>query len=561
MPERVAAVTKDGHALDLVLAGASIVDGTGSPARRADVGVLGGRIAAVGDLRSWSARRLLDVGGLTISPGFIDTHGHSDFGITVQPGAESQVAQGVTTEIAGNCGGSAFPVSEPGRSLHFYPSDVEVSWRSAAEYFQTVEDRSPAINLASLLGHSALRAAVMGMAERVPTPAELHEMRVLLREALDAGAMGLSFGGHFAPSCYGQSDELTALCREVKASDGVYAVHLRDYGRDLIGSLDETLAIADATDVRAHIALLKPFGRAFWGQLGTAQARLTAARRRGRTVSCETMAYSTAGAWWAPRAVFPAELYDWRWDDLEELIRQIGQRSARRQIAALVEERRRMPKHGFSEEYLIFNDWRDIVVEGVRAGGSHGTLIGRSIAEIAAERGMPPVEVYFDLLIAEGRDLSAVNYQVSEDEHVAVLIDPWSTVGIDGIATGPETVGAPVNRIQQHPRHWGTFPHVLGHYVRERQLLSLEEAVRKMTSLPAAVMGLHDRGVVRVGAWADLVVFDPTRIAAGGSWREPVRYPVGIEYVLVNGTVSVERGIPTGARAGRAIRRTAVVRA
>lgn len=545
--------------LDLILAGGSIVDGTGSPARKSDIGVRDGRIVAVGELSAGRARRVLDLRGLTIAPGFIDTHGHSDFGITVQPGAESQVAQGVTTEIAGNCGGSAFPISEAGRSLHFSPRDVKITWRTAAEYFRTLEERSPAINVASLLGHSALRAAVMGMAERAPTAAELDEMRTLLREALDAGAVGLSFGGHFAPSCYGQVDELTALCRDVRSSDGVYAVHLRDYGRDLLRSVDETLAIADATDVRVHIALLKPFGRTFWGQLGAAQERLAEARQRGRAVSCETMAYSTAGAWWGPRAVFPAELYDWRTDDLEGLIRQLGEPSTRRRIAALVEERRRMPKHGFSEEYLIFNDWRDIVVEGVRAGSTHATLVGRSIADVAAERGAPPVEIFFDLLIAEGRELSTVNYQVSEDEHVAVLVDPWSTVGIDGIATSPETVSAPINRIQQHPRHWGTFPHVLGHYVRERQLLTLEEAVRKMTSLPAQVMGLRDRGVVRAGAWADLVVFDPTTIAAGGTWREPVRYPVGIEYVLVNGRVAVERGRPTGERAGRSLRRAAEV--
>ncbi len=541
---------------DIVLRGGEVVDGTGRPPTRADVAIRDGRIVAVGDLRSTEAHRTLEVEGRVVCPGFIDAHGHSDYGLFSHPPAESQLAQGITTELVGTCGTSAFPVSAVTPHQVFFPKQLEPEWTSATEYFAALRRRRPAINVASLVGHSAVRGAVMGLEDRQPTAAELDRMREVVAEALRAGALGLSSGLHFEPSCFADTAELIELSRVVAANGGIYFAHLRDYGRDLLPSIDETIAIAQASGVRAHIGLLHVFGRPNWGQAPAALDRLDAAGARGLAITCDTLAYPTVGAWWALRAIFPPDVYDWQRGNLDELLVHLADSTERQRLASVVEERRRAVKRGFNKEYLIFSDWRDVTIEGVAPDSPRQGLLGRSVAAIAEELGVRPVECFFDLLALERQWLVAIHSTVDEAGLEAFIASPLSCLGVDAISPSARHLAGPLGLFQQYPRHWGTFPHILGTYVRARSLLSLPEAIRKMSALPAQLLGLADRGLVREGYRADLVVFDPVTIEAGGDWREPTRYPRGIDYVLVNGALAVEQGQPTGVAVGHVLTRS-----
>jgi N-acyl-D-aspartate/D-glutamate deacylase len=542
---------------DSLIQGGRILDGAGNPWRRADVGILDGRIAAIGHLDADNAERLIDASDRLVMPGFVDVHAHSDFALTINPGAESQVGQGITTEVIGNCGFSAYPRIPATHGLMFDPEGVDGAWESAHDYFEVLRSRPLGDNVVSLIGHGTIRHAVLGGEQRAPTAAELGAMGEILSEAMASGAAGMSTGLDYVPGIYASTDELIALCRVIARYGGVYASHLRGYTSTLIDAVTEAIRLGEESGCAIQLSHMDVFGRSNWGKAAKVIELVNEARDRGVDVTADMMAYPTAGAWWAPRAIFPEDVYAWRKparEALPELVRQLEDRQRRAELRGIVEARRQQPKQGFHEELLIFSTWDDIYLNGVANGSTNAPHIGRSIEAIARDAGIEPVDLYFDLLLSERADLSSTHIAINEDDYVDFCRQPWMMFGTDSIATTPEISGEPFNVIQAHPRHYANFVRVLANHVRDRGWLTVEEAVRKMSSLPAARVGLADRGLLVPGAAADILVVDLPNVAEVASWIDPRQYPSGLDYVLVNGSVTVDHGQFTGALAGRPLR-------
>ena len=547
---------------DLIVHGGRVVDGTGNPWVRLDVGIVDGRIAALGKLDGAPATRRIDAGGRWVTPGFIDVHAHSDFGITINRDAQSQVRQGITTEVVGNCGFGAFPRRPETLNLLFDPPGVDGDWSTAEEYFNVVDRERTGDNIAPLLGLGTIRQLVMGERTGPAGPDELDRMRAEVDAAMRAGAFGVSTGLDYAPSSYQHLDELVALCEVVAGYGGVYASHLRGYTDTAVESVAEAIAIGERSGVAVQLSHMNVFGRRHWGQVDKIIELVNEARARGVDVTADMMAYPTAGAWWAPRAILPATHYDWSADQTEQLARvrtYLADPAERASLRAAIEERRVMKKKGFHEELLIFSDWNDVYFAGRGAGDEarSDTHIGPSISEVAASTGREPVDVFLDAIIEQGDDFSAVHIAISQDEADAMMRQPWMMFGTDSIATTVERSTEPFNTIQAHPRHYATYVRLLAHFVRDRGLLTLEDAVRKMTSLAAHRFRLTGRGVIEVGAWADLVVFDLDALDEVASWRHPRRYPSGLDAVIVNGVESVSHGDFTHELGGRCLRLSA----
>lgn len=539
---------------DLIIRGGLIVDGAGNPWFPGNIAVRAGRIAAIGLLRGATAHQELEVSGRFVTPGFVDVHAHSDFSLTINRGAESQIAQGITTEVIGNCGFSAYPRLPETHRLMFDPEGVDGDWSSPPEYFATLGASPVGDNVVSLLGHSTIRHAAMGANDRPPTTAELDRMKSLVREAMSAGAAGISTGLDYVPGRYAQTDELVELCRVVAEYGGVYASHLRGYTDTLIEAVAEAITLGEHTGVGIQLSHMDVFGRSNWGKARRVVEMVNEARARGIDVTADMMAYPTAGAWWAPRALFPEDAYAWQLPAEEALLllqQQLQEPERRQELRALVERRRTQDKKGFHEELLIFSDWENIYLDGVSDRSRNAKWVGRSIAAIASETGRDAVDMYFDLVVDEGPELSSTHIAINEDDYRMFCSQPWMMFGTDSIATSLERNRDPFNIIQAHPRHYANFVRVLSHHVRDRGWLTLEDGVRKMSSLPARRFRISDRGLIAVGLAADLVVVDLDRLAEVADWLHPRRYPTGLDYVIVNGSVEVDHGTFTGALAGR----------
>ena len=542
-----------GTGFDLVIVGGRVVDGAGNPWRNADVGIRDGRIVAVGRIDPGGAK-VLDAKGRYVMPGFIDVHAHSDFSLTINPDAESQVGQGITTEVIGNCGFSAYPRMPKTHNLLFDPPGVDGDWGTPAEYFEVLGRRPLGDNVVSLLGHGTIRHAVIGGEDRAPTPDELDAMCQLLREAMASGTAGMSTGLDYVPGIYADVDELVALGRVIAEFGGTYASHLRGYTDTLEAAVAEAIEIGERSGCAIQLSHMDIFGRGNWGRSAMVIEMVEAARARGVDVTADMMSYPTAGAWWAPRALFPEDVYAWRTPSREAippLVAQLQDPARRAELREIVEQRRTMAKKGFHEELLIFSTWEDIYVNGVADGSPNAALVGRSIADVAAERGVEPVDLYFDLLLAEGSDLSSTHIAIGEEDYIAFCQAPWMMFGTDSIATNPEISDQPFNTIMAHPRHYANFVRILTNHVRDRGWLRLEDAVRKMCSLPARRFGVLDRGLIAPGMAADIVVVDLESAAEVATWIDPRQQPTGLDYVIVNGVVTVDHGQHTRSLAGR----------
>lgn len=540
--------------LDLVIERGRVVDGCGNPWFAGDIGIKGDRIRAIGRLTRVNAAKRIDADGRYVAPGFIDVHAHSDFALTINRHAHSQVGQGITTEVVGNCGFGAFPRKPATRNLLFDPPGVEGDWETAEEYLQVLGSAPTGDNVAALMGLGTVRKLVVGDADRPATKAELDAMRSEVAAAMEAGAFGVSTGLDYPPSSYATVDELVALCEVVADYGGVYASHLRGYTDTAVESVCEAIEIGERSGVAVQLSHMNVFGRPYWGQVEKIVDTVNEARERGVDVTADIMAYPTAGAWWAPRAIFPESHYDWQAEQsgqLDRLRKFLADPKEREQLKQLVEERRSMPKSGFHEELLIFSDWRDIYLAETRADSELAIFRGKSFAEIAEQVGAEPVDVFFDSILSEGDDWSAVNIAISQDEADHLIKQPWMMFGTDSIATSIDRWQEPYNTIMSHPRHYATYVRILTDLVRDRRLLTLEDAVRKMTSLAAARFRLQGRGRLAVGAYADLVVFDLDRLAEVATWRQPRQHPRGIEAVIVNGVETVAAGTFTGHLGGR----------
>lgn len=523
---------------DLLIANAFVVDGSGAPGRPGTVAVRGDRIEAIlgpGDPEPAAGRRF-DAGGRVLAPGFVDVHSHSDMTPFVEPAMESMIRQGVTTSVVGNCGGSAFPVEgapELAALTGTDPARLGFDWRTFAAYLDRVNACRPAMNIAALVGHGTLRQAVMGEERRPPTPEEMAQMRRLLASALEDGAVGLSTGLVYAPGLHATTDEIVTLASELGRRGGIYASHIRGEGDSVFDAVGECIEVGRRAGAPSHVSHLKVETRPMWGRAPELLALIDAERGHGADVSADQYPYT---AWETELAsALPP------WTSPAELPEVLAAPDARARLGRSIEE----GEPGWQSIGRGIG-WDRIVVVS-HAGAPEMT--GRSIAEIAHERGAEPFEAIAQLLITD-RFTGILGHGMAEEDVRAIIARPDVFVATDALAVAPT---GPLGSFNVHPRYYGTFPRVLGRYVRDERILSLPDAIRKMTSLPAARFDLAGRGEIRQGAFADLVVFDPDRIADRATFDHPHAFAEGIDLVVVNGRVAWD-GAP-GERAGRALRR------
>jgi len=485
------------------------------------VAVRGDTIVAVAPGITAAARRSIDAAGRVVAPGFIDIHTHARRGIFEVPTAENYVRQGVTTLVEGQDGSSPLPLGA---------------------FLAKVAALRPAVNFASLVGHGSVREAVMGRVDRAPSAVELARMQDLVREAMRAGAFGLSTGLFYVPGTFARTDEVVALARVVGEMGGIHVSHMRDEARGVVASVRETIAIGEEGRLPTQVTHHKTIGRAAWGQSAETLRLVEEARRRGVDVTIDQYPY-TASSTALSAALFPA----WALEGGTEAVKKrIASPAERARIRETVVEKIRNERGG--------GDARNIAIA---ACGFDPSLEGKSLARIATDRGLEPtVENAGDLAIeiVERGGASGIFHAISEEDVARILVSPFTMVASDG-EIPVFGKGAP------HPRSYGTFARVLAVYVREKRLLTLEEAVRKMTSFPAARLGLGDRGLVRPGMKADLVVLDPETVRDRATFDEPHRYAAGVSLVLVNGQVVLEEGGMTRARPGRVLPGPAAARA
>jgi len=517
---------------ELVIRGGTVVDGTGAPGRRADVAIRDGRIAAVGEVGPAGGATVIDASGRVVSPGFIDIHSHSDESVFVNSALESALHQGVTLVVAGNCGGSAAPALglaavELDRELA--RMDLRRTWTSFGEYARAVEASGTAINFSSLVGHGTLRMCVMGADDRAPSAGELAAMQALLASALADGAVGLASGLIYPPSAYGTTDELAALCRVVRDRGGLYASHIRNEGDELYAAVEENLEIGRRSGVRVQLSHHKASQERNWGKVRESTAMIERAQAAGVDVIADQYPYtasSTGLAVTIPKWVHAG--------GAEKLCARLADPAVRVRIRDEYTETERR--------------WSHIVIARAR---HEPDWSGKTVADLAAAAGRDPLEWTADALIAHDGAIDIIHHSMLEDDVRFVMAKPWVCIGSDSRANAPY---GPLSFGKPHPRSYGTFPRVLGHYARELGVLTLEDAVRKMTSLTASRLGLKGRGVIHEGAWADLVVFDPERIIDVATYDDPHRYPRGIDHVIVNGAVALDHDETLPDRNGRFLR-------
>ena len=540
---------------DLLIVNGRILDGTDNPWFRADVGIANGRIMSIGDLKGIDAELIIDAEGLFVCPGFIDMHSHSDFTLLVNPRAESKVRQGVTTEVIGNCGSSAAPVKgETARArllsmMHKY--GVEFSWSTFSEYLKTLEDRGAAVNVAALVGHGTVRRCVLGLESRPPTRDELDEMKALVAEAMEAGAFGMSSGLVYPPGRYASKEELIELCRVVAKYGGFYASHIRGERETIVEATAEAIEIGERAGVPVQISH-HPAKIGGWGKSKDTLRLIEEARLRGVDVTCDLHPYVAGST--GLSALLPAWVQE---GGAGKIIERLSDPKLRKRIIAdMIEE----PIPGPGPCGLVKRGMWDKII--LCDCSRNRDLIGKNFEEIAKIRGKDPFEAYFDLVIEEEASGKVVGFYYNEEDIRRVLLHPTSMIGSDGYAFAPYGV---LGVGKNHPRSYGAFPMVFRKYVRGisrkelmydegARILTVEEAVRKMTSLPAQKLGLWDRGLIRLGCWADVVLFDLERIADRATYLEPYQYPEGIEYVIVNGEVVIEKGRHTGRLPGKVLK-------
>ncbi|MFI5279934.1 MAG: amidohydrolase family protein [Gemmatimonadales bacterium] len=528
---------------DVLMTGGTVVDGTGAPGRRADVGISGDRIAAIGDLAGRTAQRTIDATGLVVAPGFIDMLGWSQFTILVDNRGVSKVTQGVTTEITGE-GWSPAPVNPNtlrDDSAQFAAWNLSVDWRDFDGYFRRLERSGTPFNLASFVGATTVRKYVIGDGDRAPTSEELARMVALVDTAMQQGALGLSTSLIYAPASYAKTPELIALARAAARHGGVYASHIRNEGDHIRGALEEAFTIGREARLPVEIWHLKVSGRANWGRMPGILRLLEAERRAGRRVGANSYPYTASAT--GLDATIPNWVKAGGKDSEVVRLRDPAIRArVRRELIA---------RSGRAENMSR------------AAGGLSGVLVlgvldpslrryqGRRINEIARSEHKDPYDALFDLIVADRANTGAAYFSMSENDVRRAVATPWLGVGMDFGATAAD---GPLSSDMPHPRAYGTFPRILGHYVRELHALSLEAAVRKMTGVAAERMGLRERGLLRQGFFADITVFDPNTVADRATFEHPTQTADGIRWVMVNGRFTLEEGRLTSERPGKALR-------
>ncbi|OJX95742.1 MAG: N-acyl-D-amino-acid deacylase [Micrococcales bacterium 73-15] len=529
--------------VDVLLLGGEVVDGTGAPRRRADVAIADGRIVAIGDLADRAAERRIDVSGHVVTPGFIDMHAHSDLPLLTDPDHLAKVAQGVTTEVLGQDGLSYAPVDDATlaqvrRQIAGWngnPADLDLSWRTVGGYLDRLDRDGIAVNAVYLVPQGTLRLLVVGADDRPATPAEIEEMCAVLARSMREGAAGMSSGLTYPPGMYADTAELAALLRVVAEHGGYYSPHTRSYGRGALDAYAEMIDLARATGCPVHLTHATMNFEENVGRAGELLALVDAALDEGLDITLDSYPYLPGSTTLA--ALLPS------WSASggpEELLARLADPEARERIRHDVEVAGTDGCHGLTV------DWATIQVSGVTDPGLTDT-VGRTIAELAREQGGSGTDVFLDLLVRDQLATTILQHVGHEENVRLVMRHRAHLAGSDGILVGD----------RPHPRAWGTFPRYLARYSRELGLLGLEECVEHLTSRAARRLRLVDRGVVRVGAIADLVVLDPDRVRDTATFEQPRSVPEGIPYVFVGGVAAIDDGRRTGSRSGRALRRDA----
>ena len=518
---------------DIVVHDGRLIDGTGNPWFYGDIAVKDGKIAGVGKIDPASGHRAFSAKGLVVTPGYIDMHTHSDQPLIADGNAESKVRQGVTLDIIGESQTVAplqGPVLEEYIAEHRRRNGIEADWTTFTGYFERVSKGGISINVASGVSPQQIKRIVVGFKERPATPEEQRKMNRLVGQAMEEGALGLTCAWHAkGPE---NPDEVVQMAKVAKGYGGYYGVHLGSEGFDIMEELDKAIRVARETDIPVHIYHLKMRAKSNWGRVREVIARIEEARREGLDITANQYPYTAMQHPW--RRLFPRWVQD---GPMSEVIPQFKNQAFREKVIGDPEFDQYVNEHG---------GWEGVVASRFDTADLK-PFEGKTIAEIAEIQGKDPVSTCFDLIFEEGVFVYGVHHTMSEEDVKTVMRVPWISIGSDGSALNLNYPGKP------HPRSFGTNARVLGRYTREEKVLTLEEAIRKMTSLPAQVLGLRDRGLLREGYWADIVVLDPDTVADTATYEKPKQYPKGIKYVLVNGAVVIEKGNHTGARPGKVL--------
>ncbi len=531
------------EAFDVIIKNGHILDGTGSPWYAADIGIRGDRIAAIGKLDSASAPKIIDAQGQIVSPGFIDMLGQSEWSLLIDNRSLSKLSQGITTEITGE-GGSIAP-QDPKTLPSIQPFldhyHLTLDWTTLDGYFARLAKNGTPINLATYVGAAQVREAVIGDDDRPPTPAELEQMKSLVAQAMKDGAMGISTALIYPPGIYAKTDELIALAKVASQYGGIYATHMRSEGASEPEAIDEAIRIGREANIPVEIFHLKVSGKSRWGSMPAVVRKIEAARASGIDVRADQYPY-IAGA-----TALASALPPWVADGgTEKLLARLHDPQTREKIKA--------------DMAGDHKDWENLYFD---VGGGSGILIasvfspelkkyvGKSVADVAKAESKPELDALFDFIVADGAQTGAIYFMASEEDLTYGLKQPWTSIGLDD---GEMSLDGPLFEPHTHPRTFGSMPRFLGHYVRDQHLMPLEQAVRKITSMPATREHLTDRGQIRVGAFADITVFHPDTIIDEATYSEPTKVSKGVSYVLVNGKLEFENEHLTGATAGRPLR-------
>ena len=529
-------------AYDLIIEHGQVIDGTGSPWYSADIGIRNGHIARLGKLSGAAAKRRIDARGKIVAPGFIDMLGQSELTLLVNPHLPSKIFQGITTEVTGE-GSSVAPLNAAiiqADAVSFAHLHITADWRSFSEYFARLEKQGIGINFATYVGATQVRRMVLGDDNRAPSPAELARMRSLVREAMLQGAFGVSTSLQYAPAPYASTEELIALASEAGKFGGIYATHMRSEGNAVLGALDEAIRIGREAGTPVEIWHIKAAGKANWGRMTEIIAKIEAARRGGLDISANTYGYT---AWSNSLSAF---VPPWAHDGGDaKLLERLKDPQTRQRIIRDMQT----PSADWD------NEWQEIpgpeaVIIRVVQNPALLSLQGKNLVDISKSRGQTPIDALLDILIEDKAYTFCAVFGMSQDDVTLALRQPW--VSIDNDSQGTAPYGA-LAAEHPHPRAYGTFPRILKKYVREEGVLTLSDAIRKFSALPAQRMGFADRGVIKQNMWADIVVFDPEQIRDLATFDNPNQLSVGMDYVLVNGVPVIAHGKATDALPGRVL--------